>query len=385
MLHRDLSEAVLAQVGKYPVITVTGPRQSGKTTLCRTLFPDLPYVNLERPDVRDVVVSDPQAFLQRHPSGAVVDEIQRAPELPSYLQGFVDEPGFGGTFVLTGSRNFALMERVSQSLAGRSAVFTLLPFSLPELGPLGRSPDLETRLFQGAYPRIHDRNLDPSRFYSDYVATYVERDLRQLSMVRDLSLFRRFLGLVAGRVGQLLNLESLGNDCGVSQPTARQWLSLLEASWLVFRLPPFYRNIGKRLVKSPKLYFCDVGLVCHLIGIADPTQIDNHPLRGHLFENFVIAEALKQRLNRGRPAGFLFYRDNNGNEVDLLIPGADRFTALEIKSARTFSTSFVKGLERFDAVVPEDVVKAVVYAGDEAFSVRGIGVVPYGELPAFLA
>ena len=384
MLHRDLAAAVLAQVGKYPVITVTGPRQSGKTTLCRTLFPDLPYVNLERPDVRDVVVSDPHAFLRRHPNGAVIDEIQRAPELPSYLQGFVDEPGFEGTFVLTGSRNFALMERVTQSLAGRSAVFTLLPFSMPELACLDRDPDLETRLFQGAYPRIHDRDIEPSRFYSDYVATYVERDLRQLSMVRDLSLFRRFLGLAAGRVGQLLNLESLGNDCGVAQPTVRQWLSLLEASWLVLRLPPFYRNIGKRLVKSPKLYFCDVGLVCHLIGVDDPRQIENHPLRGHLFENFVIAEVLKHRLNGGRPASLLFYRDNNGNEVDLLIPGANRFTALEIKSACTFSTSFVKGLERFDAVVSEDVTKAVVYAGAEAFAVRGTDVVSYADLPGFL-
>jgi uncharacterized protein len=380
MIARKLSEAILNQKGKYPIVTVTGPRQSGKTTICRQLFPDLPYFNLERPDIRQIANNDPQTFLIRCSNGAIIDEIQHVPELLSYLQVLVDDPAFNGFFVLTGSRNFAFMEQISQSLAGRTAVFTLLPFSMTELAASGIRLSLEKQIFNGFYPRIYDKGIESPRFYADYVATYIERDLRQLSMVKDLSLFQRFVELVAARTGQVINLESVGNDCGVSQPTVRRWLSLLEANWLIFKLPPFYRNINKRLIKHSKFYFCDVGLVCYLLGITSASQLETHPLRGYLFENLVVTEIFKQQLNKGERHNLMFFRDTNGNEVDLLIPGAATFTAIEIKSARTFSSSFLKGLQKFNKLVPEEVREFVVYAGSERLEMKGTKIVSFTDL-----
>ena len=353
---------------QYPVITVTGPRQSGKTTLCRMAFGDLPYANLEAPDVRMRAESDPRAFLTEFPRGAVIDEFQRVPDLTSYIQTIVDDPGFTGTFVLTGSYNFSVRSIVSQSLAGRTALVSLLPFSLSELDANWPDLSMDELLFRGFYPRIYDWNLDPTQALGDYVGTYIERDLRSLSTIHNLSLFQKFMGLCAGRIGLLLNLESLGNDTGVSQPTAREWLSLLEASYIAFRLPPYYANIGKRLVKTPKLYFYDIGLAAYLLGITDISHIARHPLRGMLFENLVMVEALKHFLNHGPRRDLWFYRDSHGNEVDLLISSGTTVVPVEIKAATTIAKDFFKGLAKVTESVPEVRDPILVYGGETSFT-----------------
>ena len=319
-IARDAAHLLNQRREKYPVVTLTGPRQAGKTTLCRMVCGDLPYANLETPDLRAFASSDPRAFLAPFQSGAVIDEFQRVPELTSYIQGIVDDPEFEGTFILTGSRNLAVRDVVHQSLAGRTALVCLLPFSYSELPPRWTGESTDALIYQGFYPRIYDRGLNPTQALSDYVATYVERDMRQLSLIRDLSLFQKFLGLCAGRIGQLLNLESLGADAGIAQSTAREWISLLEASYIAFRLPPFSANISKRLIKSPKLYFYDVGLAACLMGITDSTQLPTHPLRGMLYENLIVVEIMKYFQNRGVRPNLHFYRDSNGNEVDVIIP-----------------------------------------------------------------
>lgn len=369
MIIRDISPLALRLAGQYPVLTVTGPRQSGKTTLCRALFPDLPYVTLEDPDTRRFAVEDPRGFLQGVQTGAVLDEIQRAPELPSYLQSVVDADPTPGRFILTGSQQFELMSRVSQSLAGRTAVLRLLPFSLAETGRMRRQggvvayADLPQTLLYGFYPRIHDRGLDPSQALGDYFTSYVERDLRQLAAVHDLQRFERFVRLCAGRIGQLVNLSSLGNDAGVSHATARAWLDLLQTSYIVHVLPPWFTNTSKRLVKSPKLYFCDVGLACWLLGLRTREQVARDPLLGSLFENLVTMEALKQRFNRGETAEMYFYRDATGNEVDLLLPAGRQFQAIEIKAGATVNADYFKGLDTFARTFPEALASGQVVFG----------------------
>lgn len=365
MVDRDIAPLAAALARQYPVLTLTGPRQSGKTTLCRALFPGKPYVTLEDPDQRRFAEEDPRGFLQGISGGAIVDEIQRAPQIPSYLQAMVDADPQPGRFVLTGSQQFELMSQVSQSLAGRTAVLRLLPFSLAELARLGPVPALAQTLLSGFYPRIHDRGLDPSRALGDYFATYVERDLRQLTAVHDLQRFERFVRLCAGRVGQLVNLTSLGNDAGVSHATARAWLDLLQTSYIVHVLPPWSTNTSKRLVKSPKLYFHDVGLACWLLGLRSAEQVARDPLYGSLFENMVVMEALKTRFNQGESAELYFYRDATGREVDLLIPSGRRLRAVEIKAGATVNTDYFLGLRSFAAAYP-DVLDggSVVYGGD---------------------
>ena len=374
MISRHLANQLLSVAKKYPVITITGPRQSGKTTCCRASFPDMPYFNLEDPDIREFASSDPRGFLLQMNAGGIIDEIQRAPELTSYLQGVVDDPAFSGTFVLTGSQNFSIRNAVSQSLAGRTALFTLLPFSVAEIRSITHGYSDSDFIYNGFYPRLYDKKIDPQRFYADYVGTYVERDLRSLSLVRDLSTFQIFLRLCAGRTGQILNLQSLANDCGISQATAREWISLLEASYILYRLPPFYRNIGKRFIKTPKIYFCDVGLAAFLLGISESGQVDNHPLKGQLFETLVLAELLKMRFNNGLINNLLYYRDSNGKEVDVIIPRGLGFTAIEVKSAKTVVRDFFSGLKSFDALVPEQVDKLLVYGGDMDIVQSGIQV-----------
>ena len=347
-------------------------------------FDGLPYTNLEAPDIRSRAETDPRSFLAEFPRGAVIDEFQRVPDLSSYIQTMVDEPGFAGTFVLTGSRNLSVRNTVSQSLAGRTALVTLLPFSLAEVRKYRTPEAADELLFRGFYPRIYDRGLDPVQALSDYVGTYLERDLRTLSSVHNLSLFQKFMGLCAGRLGQLLNLESLGNDTGVSQSTAREWLTLLEASYIAFRLPPFFANIGKRLIKTPKLYFYDVGLASHLLGIRDPTQLRNHPLRGMLFENLIVVEVIKFFLNRGPKRDLYFYRDSNGNEVDLLVSDGTKLFPIEIKAGATTTPAFFKGLGRIAEVLPNVADPLLVYGGDSEFKQLGAQVVPYTKLPALL-
>ena len=355
MIERNIAPVLRQLATQYPVITLAGPRQSGKTTLTRRLFSNKPYVTLEDPDTRRFATEDPRGFLMQYAQGAILDEIQRTPELTSYLQGMVDADPRPGRFVLTGSHQFELMSPVSQSLAGRTAVLRLLPFTLAEVHRLRggmASQDLAQTLLTGFYPRIHDQSLDPSQALADYFATYVQRDLRQLAAVQDLQRFERFVRLCAGRTGQLLNLSSLGNDAGVTHSTARAWLDLLQSSYIVHLLPPWFANTGKRLVKASKLYFHDVGLACWLLGLRSAEQVARDPLWGSLFENFVIMEAMKDRLNAGATAEMYFYRDSEGNEVDLLIPVGTKMHAIEIKAGATINPDYFKGLKTFAAHQP---------------------------------
>ena len=366
MIARTVTGKLIKLFQQYPVVTITGPRQSGKTTLAKAAFPHLAYRNLEDPDTRLFATEDPVAFFRSIPDGAIIDEFQRVPELTSRIQVLVDERSANGQFVLTGSQNFHTSDRIAQSLAGRTAIVRLLPFSLEELrGGLPHIPtDIDTYLFRGMYPRVWDQNLDPTVAYGAYVETYLERDLRQLSHIKELTQFQRFLALCAGRVGQLLNLSSLADDAGVSHKTVGEWISLLETSFVLFRLPPFHSNINKRLIKSPKLYFYDIGLASWLIGIEDYGQIATHPLRGALFENLVISELVKYRYNRVRRHSLMFFRDAKGHEVDLLMPMADRSLPIEIKSAATFRTEYFRGIEYFQGQIQSGPKGVVVFGGE---------------------
>lgn len=365
MIEREISPCLAKLFGQYPFVTVTGPRQSGKTTLCRATFPDLKYVNLELPDQRELAQSDPHAFISRLGEGAILDEIQRVPDLLSYLQVLADEKGQNSLFVLAGSEHFTLSKTVSQSLAGRTGLLHLLPFSLAERQRISTSNAIDEILYSGFYPRVHDQKIEPRQAYADYFETYVTRDVRQLSEIRNLSSFQRFVRLCAGRAGQLTDLSALGADAGVSHTTARHWLEILEASYLVFRLPPFHANIRKRLVRMPKLYFYDVGLASYLIGIEQASQISTHPLRGVLFENMVVAEALKHRFNLGRRANLSFFRSSRGLECDLLFETARGIGAIEIKSGATVASDFFDALNAVEKLIPKISMKAVVYGGDE--------------------
>ena len=385
MIEREITGHLAKLFRQYPIVTVTGPRQSGKTTLCRQVFPELGYVNLESPDERDFAETDPRRFLAQHASGAIIDEVQRVPSLLSYLQVLVDEDGRNGLFVLTGSEQFGLSEAINQSLAGRTALLRLLPFSLPELGKTGASNGIDDVLFSGFYPRLHDRGLDPGQALGDYFETYVERDVRRLSNIRELGSFQRFVRLCAGRTGQLLNLSSLGSDSGVARATVRDWLSALEASYIIFQLAPYHANIRKRLVRSPKLYFYDVGLASYLLGIQSAEQVATHPLRGHLFENAVVVEAMKHRFNRGRRANLSFFRDSNNLECDLLYETGYGLGAIEIKSGETISSSYFSSLNRVADLIPEVNAKAVVYGGTERQSRTDAEVVPLSVLSDVLS
>jgi predicted AAA+ superfamily ATPase len=376
MIEREITGHVRQVFQQYPVVTLTGPRQSGKTTLCRSVFPDAPYVNLEAIDEREAATEDPRGFLSAYSDGAILDEIQRVPSLTSYIQVRVDEVRRNGLFVLTGSQQLEISQTVGQSLAGRTAVVRLLPFSVGEANQLNPAQDLDTLLYTGFYPRIYDQRINPTQALADYFETYVERDLRQLSELRNLSAFQRFVRICAGRVGQLLNTQSLGADVGVSHTTVRQWLSLLEASYVVFLLYPYHGNLAKRLIKSPKLYFHDVGLAAYLLGIENAKQMTTHPLRGNLFENCVVIEALKHRYNTGRTNNLYFYRDSAGHEVDLIYMIAQHPVPIEIKAGQTVVQDFFKGLSHFENVLgslPHGGV--LVYGADKESSRHGVRVI----------
>lgn len=383
MITRTLQAYVERMAERYPVVTITGPRQSGKTTLCRMAFPDKAYISLEAPDTRAFALDDPRGFLGGLPEGAVLDEVQRAPELLSYLQVLVDEDPSPGRFVLTGSQQLGLSAAISQTLAGRTAVLTLLPLGLEEIGRFERSPEglLET-LLTGGYPAIHDRDLLPFEWLRDYVATYVERDVRQLLGVRDLTTFQTFLGLCAGRSGQLLSLSALGSDAGVSHHTAREWLSVLETGYVAHRLPPLSANINKRLVKTPKLHLYDSGLLCYLLGVHSIDQLRYHPLRGMIFESWVVSEIIKARVHRGLPARAHFYRDRRQLEVDLVLDLPDALVAVEVKSGQTISSQFLRPLEKLSALsAPRAVRRRLVYGGDESQRRSGAEVIPWRCVP----
>ncbi|MFZ1464122.1 MAG: ATP-binding protein [Anaerolineae bacterium] len=364
MIARTLTAKIIALAQKSQVITLTGPRQSGKTTLVRAAFPAMPYASLEEPDMRQIALTDPRGFLANYPAGAILDEIQHTPDLLSYIQGLVD----GNRqiqFILTGSSNFLLMEKISQTLAGRTAVLHLLPFSLAELKP--DAERLESVIFQGQYPRIYDRDMVPTDFYPAYIQTYIERDVRLLKNIGDYNAFIQFTRLCAGRVGQLLNYASLASDAGISPNTARSWLSILESSFILYRLLPYYRNFNKRLVKSSKLYFYDTGVACSLLGIRDADQINLHYLKGALFENLVINEFIKRSFHRGENRQPFFWQDSHGKEIDCLLVDGEEITPVEIKAGKTMSISYFDNLKYWRALadLPED-QGFVVYGGDQS-------------------
>ncbi len=380
MIKRKLEVRLKGLAKQYPVVTVTGPRQSGKTTLARMAFARYDYANLEIPDVRAFARDDPRGFLAQYSSGVILDEIQRVPELLSYIQGIVDEKKQTGQFILTGSQQFEMMRALTQSLAGRTALLRLLPFSLEETAEDSSAECINGLMYRGFYPRVFDCGLNPTQAYADYVATYVDRDLRQISRVHDLGVFETFLRLAAGRIGQLLNYSHLANDAGISHATAREWLDLLETSYITFRLRPYHANLGKRLVKASKLYFHDVGLAAYLLGIEQAGQIRTHPLRGGLFENMVISETLKFRWNRGFADNLFFYRDSNGNEVDLLGVWGDVVAPIEIKAGGTVSADFFSGLQAFARATGRDEsIGAVVYGGDDGQRRKQGAVVPLAK------
>jgi uncharacterized protein len=348
MIPRQATSTLQRLAKGFPILALTGPRQSGKTTLAKHVFAQKAYVSLENPDELEFANSDPRRFLARFDQGAILDEVQRCPALLSWLQTLVDERGVMGDFVLTGSAQFELIAGITQSLAGRVGRVELLPLSAQELKAANKLPsDLNTMLLQGGYPSLYDREVSPQDWFSNYIATYIERDVRQLIAVRDLSQFQRFVKMCAARSGQLLNLTSLGADCGLSANTAREWLSVLEASYLVTRLQPHHQNFGKRLVKSPKLYFLDVGLMAWLLGIRDAQTLDTHASRGALFETFVVSELIKQRFNQGQASDLYFWRDSTGHEVDVLLDTPTGLQAIEIKSGSTFATDWIKGLQKW--------------------------------------
>ncbi len=371
MIARTIQQKIENLASKFPVVTLTGPRQSGKSTLLRHAFPDYQYVSLENLDVRTFATEDPHGFLKTYPRHVIIDEAQRVPTLFSYIQTHVDEVDEPGLYILSGSHNFLLMETVNQSLAGRTAILKLLPFSHDEKVSGGILPStIDEEIFYGGYPRIFDKNISPTDYYPFYLQTYVERDVRMMKNIGDLSAFIRFLKLCAGRIGQLLNLSSLANDCGISVPTASSWLSLLEASYICHLLRPDWNNFSKRLVKTPKLYFYDTGLACSLLDISSPSQLATHYLRGGLFENLVITNFLKRAWNKGYEADLRFWRDSQGNEVDLLLyDGSTHPTAYEIKSGATFNTDFFSGLTKWASLSNTPTTSLnVIYSGKDTLT-----------------
>lgn len=367
---RVLEELVRKAAKDYPVVTITGPRQSGKTMFCRAMFPRKPYVSLEPLDQREFARADPRGFLSEYPEGAVIDEIQNAPDLTSYIQGIVDDNPEPGRYVVTGSQHFGLTQSVNQSLAGRTAIIHLLPLSLDESVAFNfESDDLWQVIFRGGYPVIYERKPEPGYWLSNYLRTYIERDVRQLSNIGNLEAFSRFLALAAGRTAQELNYSGLGGDVGVSHNTVRAWTSVLEASFLAFRLPAWHPNLRKQLVKSPKLHFVDSGLVCHLLGIRSPDDLRHHPLRGAIFESWVASEIYKHRVHRGEHAGMYHFRQSRGLEIDLVLQAGQDLIACEVKSAATIDRSFFRPLRQFDILLERmagrpKVIKRLVFGGD---------------------
>ncbi len=378
-IQRVIKESIQELMDKYPILAVTGPRQSGKTTLLRSIFPQYDYVSLENPDNRNFAETDPNGFLQRYSKQVIFDEIQRVPVLFSYLQTIVDESGLMGQFILSGSQNFHLMQNITQSLAGRVAIFKLFPFDFQELISADLlNPNYLENLITGFYPAIYDRAIPQSTFYSNYVQTYIQRDVSELIAIKDMRLFQNFLSLCSTRAGQLLNLNSLANECGISQPTAKAWLSALENSYVLFQLHPYHENFSKRIVKTPKLYFYDTGLLCYLLKIKSAELLLTHPLKGSLFENMMIAEYVKRMYHKNRIQDLWFWRDAAGHEVDLLIQEGLSLHLIEIKTTQTIMSDLFKGLNYFEKESKKDnLTKTLVYAGRETQSRTAGNVMPW--------
>ena len=380
MIARTLEKRLRQQATKYPVVAVTGPRQSGKTTLVTTSFPDRPYVSLEDPDTRMLALDDPRGFIESLNIGTIIDEIQRVPDLISYMQTLVDREKIAGRFIVTGSNQFLLAKHVSQSLAGRISILKLLPFTMKELGDL-RSTCAADYIFKGSYPRVYDENHEPSDWYLNYIETYIEKDLKEFVNVLDLDNFRRFLALAASMCGQLVNLSEIGGVLGISHNTAKAWLAALEQSYLVFRLQPYHRNFRKRVVKTPKLYFYDTGMACALLRLRDPDMLDTHHFYGALFENMVIADLRKQALHTAGIADHFFWRDHKGREIDCIVEDGGRVKAIEVKAAKTLKPEFFKALNYFRELAglkPSDAM--LVNGGDSRSTHRGMQVLPWAGL-----
>lgn len=382
MIPRQTAPLATALASEFKIVAIVGPRQAGKTTLARAVFPDMPYVSLETPDDLQFARDDPRRFLGQYSNGAVIDEAQRCPDIFSYLQGIVDDTKRPGQFILTGSQHFGLMEKLTQSLAGRVGFLRLLPFSLGELQRAGRAPrSLDELLFKGGYPPLYDQPVTPERWLNAYITTYVERDVRQLLNVRDLASFQLFLRLCAGNVGQLLNMSRLGADAGVDQKTVRSWLGILESSFIAFRLQPHHRNFRKRLVKTPKLYFHDTALAVRLMGVESPDQLVTHPLRGAIFENWVITELLKGRSARGKSDNLYFWRSHVGHEVDVVAEQGNRLMPVEIKSGATIASDWFEEIRFWLDLAGRTAEKPhIIYGGDRRQSRSGIEVLPWQQI-----
>nr|WP_319539056.1 ATP-binding protein [uncultured Methanospirillum sp.] len=384
MISRTAGKKILELVAGFPAVIITGPRQSGKTTLVKSLFPTKPYILLEDPDTRRFAEEDPRSFLaQFQDTGAVIDEAQYVPELFSYLQGILDHNNSPGLFILTGSQNFLMMERISQSLAGRIGIIRLLPLSMNELIQAGFQYDrYEEYLYRGFYPRLYNSTILPSDYYSSYVQTYLERDLRQLKQVHNLTTFQTFLRMCANRVGQIVNFSSIGSDCGINHKTVKEWISLLETSGIVFLLKVHHKNFNKRLIQMPKVYFSDPGLAAYLAGIKSAEEIVTHPLKGGLFETLIIGELLKFRLNRGLEPNLFFWRDKTGHEIDCIIElSIDEAIPVEIKAGRTIAGDYFKNLMYWNKLSGQSPDRSfVVYGGDQNQNRREGRVIGYGDL-----
>ncbi len=384
MIKRDISQIIKKAIKEYPVVLLTGPRQSGKTTLVRKFFSQYAYTNLEDLETRSFAENDPKGFLGQFQNGAIIDEVQRAPNLLSQIQVMVDNKKKKGQFILTGSQNFLLLEKASQSLAGRVAIFNLLPFSMAELKNAGvklSGSEAAEFMFKGFYPKLYDQNIDISRYYANYIQTYVERDIRLIKNISNLNAFKRFLDLCAGRSGQILNYSSLAVDAGVNQATAKDWISLLETSFIIFLLRPHHRNFNKRIVKMPKLYFYDTGLVCSLLGIASAVELNDHYLKGGLFETFIISEFMKTRFNAGLAPNAFYWRDKTGHEVDLLLENGGKIIPVEIKSGQTIADDFFDGLKYYNKLAgssPEN--SFVIYAGQQEQKRSSGNITPWSSI-----
>lgn len=381
MIYRKLTATLQRLAKTFPVIAITGPRQSGKTTLVKAVFADKPYITLEDPAERAFAFEDAKGFLHRFRDGAIFDEAQRWPDLFSYLQGMVDEEPIPGKFILTGSQQFGLLAGVSQSLAGRVGMTALLPLSISELPAASQSSQsLDTLIIKGSYPALYMRDISPADWFASYIATYIERDIRQVLRVHDLSVFQRFVRLCAGRNGQLLNLNALAGETGVSQKTARSWLSVLESSYIVHLLPPYFRNFGKRLIKTPKLYFLDQGLACWLLGIRSHEHLALHPMRGAIFESFIISEFLKSRYNRGLPPDLYFWRDNNGLEADIVFERGTKLQPVEIKSGQTITGDYIRAGQRAARFAAEEALQPwLIYGGDDSYERNGVTIMSWRD------
>lgn len=369
---------LLSAAKEYPVVTVTGPRQAGKTTLVKDAFPNKIYINLEAPDIRAAAEEDPRAFLQSLPEGGILDEIQRVPSLLSYIQTIIDEHPVPGLFILTGSHQLALHEAITQSLAGRTAILNLLPLTISELASANIELSLNDYLLNGFLPRIYANPMNPTKAYRNYLQTYIERDVRQILHVRDLKTFQHFIRLCAGRVGSVLNKESLGNELGISSHTINQWLSVLEASFIITQITPYFENFGKRVIKSPKLFFTDVGLVTYLLGIENIEQLTRDPLRGFLVENLIVLELIKTRLNKGLEPQLYFYRDQHQNEVDVIYKQSNELIPIEIKASQTYHSQFIKNINYYGSIAGSRVKKGyVVYAGTHEQTIGNVQIINF--------